>query len=84
MTLLEVQANAIVRRFCLAVETLQQQGIGIKGMCKKMHIDRRNLYHKLAMRDTTTVMPPLWLAQMCKQYDVSADWLLTGRGEMFE
>lgn len=83
MTILEAQGNAIVKRFFLVVETLRAQGVGMKTMCSKMRIDRRNLYHKRALQDTATVVSLAWLSQICKHYDVSADWLLTGRGEMF-
>ena len=84
MTPIKAQGNAIAKRFFLVIETLQNQGIGIQTMCKKMHIDRRNLYQKRKIQDLTIAISPIWLAQMCKSYDVSADWLLTGRGEMFK
>lgn len=51
-------------------------------LCRELQVDRRN-FDKQAADHSRHILRPSWLSVLVLQYDVSADWLLTGRGWMF-
>ena len=74
----------IKSRFYQAFVKLLELG-EIKGRqtyCNLYGIDKRNFYAQ--EKDMSLHRMQLyWLVPMVKEYNVSADWLLTGRGSMF-
>lgn len=49
--------------------------------CIKYGINYSNLLRTLREYETRSVQPD-WIAAIVLEYNVSADWILTGRGEM--
>lgn len=74
--------NEIVRRFFLAIEILKlsKQIRGEKTLCDRYGINRRNLY-QLRQDFTRGIFRVEWLAFLCHDFGISADWLLNGQGE---
>lgn len=75
----------IVNRFYQAVDALYAVG-EIKRVA---HFEREcginhGTFYKLRIDPTRHLLRPAWLAHLVEQYGVSADWLLLGRGRMFE
>lgn len=70
-------------RFFQAYEELKALGKTNKSrLCREVGIDRRN-FDKQALDHSRHILQPEWLAVLVREYGVSADWLLTGRGWMF-
>ena len=51
-------------------------------VCRDLGVDRRNL-HQQAADHSRRILRVEWLTYLVKEYGVSADWLLTGRGWPF-
>ncbi len=77
-------SQQIVRRFFDALEMLKAMRVirGIRTFTDKHGIDRRNLY-QLRTDMSRGLIKVEWLAILVEEYGVSATWLLTGRGAMF-
>lgn len=75
----------IVTRFFMALDALYAVG-EIERMVhfeQAAGINHASLY-KLRKDHSRHLIRPYWLAYIVKHYGVSADWLLLGRGRMFE
>lgn len=74
----------IKARFYEAFDRLVELGfISTKeGFYERHGIDKRN-FHKIRNSDSLRIDLRL-VALLASKYNVSADWLLTGRGKMFE
>lgn len=75
----------IVARFIKAIDTLYINGDistirSFERECKMAH----NALFRLRKDNSRHLMRPAWLAHLVEHYEVSADWLLLGRGRMFE
>ena len=79
------ESQKIVGRFFQSIETLKTTGQlrGKKTFCDEMNINRRNLY-QLEKNHSRDIFQVSWLTHLITKYGVSADWLLTGRGDMFK
>lgn len=79
------ETKQIMIRFYSALDALiAKKGIrGINTYCRLYNIDRRNL---LAQKKdlNRAIIQISWLQGAVKDFGVSADWLLTGRGDMFK
>jgi len=78
------ESTLIVNRFFQAIETLIENRI-IKGkqpFCLKYNINRRNLW-QLDKDRTKNIFQVSWLSILVCDFNVSSEWLLTGRGDMF-
>lgn len=76
---------AIKERFFTAIRELLAMGVlrGRQTYCRLYGIDKRNFYAQEA--DLTLLRIQLyWLVPLVHEYGVSAKWLLTGEGYMFE
>lgn len=77
--------TAIKERFYTAIRELLAMGVlrGRQTYCRLYGIDKRNFYAQEA--DLTLLRIQLyWLVPLVHEYGVSAKWLLTGEGYMFE
>ena len=77
--------TAIKERFYIAIRELLAMGVlrGRQTYCRLYGIDKRNFYAQEA--DLTLLRIQLyWLVPLVHEYGVSAKWLLTGEGYMFE
>lgn len=73
----------IVVRFFQALQYLKEQKIirGVQTFTREHDINRRNLY--LLQKDhTRNIFQVAWLTYLIRDYNVSAIWLLTGRGDI--
>ena len=66
-------------RFFQAIDALMAEGISQRTICGKTRIDRRNLF---AYREMGRV-PLAWVISLVIEFGISAEWLLTGKGKMF-
>ena len=72
----------ITNRFFEAIEILKSQN-KIKGLhtfTTKFNINRRNLQDVRKNPDVKILKPDI-ISYLVTEYDVSAEWILTGRGE---
>lgn len=76
---------AIITRFYVALDMIiaQKKIRGIKTYCSEYNIDRRHLY---AQREDKNkgFFEVYWLIPLIKDFGVSSEWLLLGRGGMFK
>ena len=73
----------IVGRFFQALQYLKELKIirGVQTFTREHDINRRNLY--LLQKDhTRDIFQVAWLTYLIRDYNVSAIWLLTGRGDI--
>lgn len=77
-------SEAIVRRFFLALDTLKdiRQIHGVTNFTEQHGINRRNLY-QLRKSPERNIFQCAWLRYLVEDYGVNANWLLTGRGNIF-
>ena len=78
------QGVKIVARFFEALDTLIAKKVirGKKTFTTKYGINRGSFY-RLEKDKSRDILQLEWLAGLITDYNVSADWLLTGRGSMF-
>lgn len=74
----------IVERFFLAIDSMKRDRIigGLSPFCVKYSIDRRNLY-QLKKDKSRDIFQVSWLFYLVRDFGVSADWLLTGNGNLY-
>lgn len=77
-------SQSVVRRFFEALDAVVKEKNDLRGratFCRKYEINRRNLY-QLEQDMSRDIFQSAWLTYLVRDYGVSADWLLTGRGEI--
>lgn len=76
-------SQEIISRFFQALYRLKSEGVirGKQTFTRAHEINRWNM-NTLEKDMTRDIFQPAWLAYLVKDYGVSADWLLTGRGEI--
>lgn len=78
-------SQMVVRRFFEAMDAVikekQNKLRGRATFCRKYEINRRNLY-QLEQDPSRDIFQAAWLTYLVRDFGVSADWLLTGRGEI--
>lgn len=78
------ESQIIIGRFFNALAQLKaDKRIGGKTpFAEKYNINRRNLY-KLEKNYEKDIFQVAWLFYLVNDYNVSAEWLLTGRGDFY-
>jgi hypothetical protein len=78
------ESQKTVKRFFEAIYALKEKKIirGKQTFTRRYNINNRNFW-TLEHNYASDVIQMSWLMHLVKDYDVSADWLLTGRGKMF-
>ena len=78
-------SKQIMVRFYSAIDTIKamKKIRGINTYCRENNIDRRNFYAQRKDLDRGWFHVS-WLHPLVKEYGISARWLLTGHGNMFE
>ena len=74
----------IVRRFFIAIRELIEMGElrGMQTFTRLYKINRRNLY-QLEKEPERSIFRVSWLTYLVEDFNISAQWLLTGRGGAF-
>lgn len=74
----------ITNRFFHAIDLLISNGTirGLKTITSKYNINRWNLLHVREHPDNAVLKPEL-ISILVRDYGISADWILIGRGEIF-
>lgn len=74
----------ITKRFYEAIKMLiESKSIrGRQTYCTLANIDKRNFYKQEKNLDLN-IMQLYWLVPMVKELNINAQWLLTGKGNMF-
>lgn len=77
------ETKELTERFFSALNTLSQQKVirGKATFVKKYGLDLRNFYK---VRENKISLKPEWLVYLVRDYNVSAEWLMLGRGGMFD
>lgn len=70
----------IARRVKQVVDTYFTWGTK-RQFCMKYNIDYAN-FSKALINPQNKGLDPAWIAAIVIEFDISADWILTGRGEM--
>lgn len=80
----DTHSTAITNRFFTALGEIiaKKQLRGIQTFCRLYEIDKRNLY-KIKNEPEKFYLKPSYLYYLVKDFSVSADWLLMGKGEIF-
>ena len=75
----------ITRRFFLALETLQvkKELRGLKSFTDRYGLNYWNI-NTLRKEPEKRILKAEWLTYLVSDYNISAEWLLTGRGSMFK
>lgn len=81
---MDEESIAVVGRFFWALNGLKDRGIirGKATFAKKYAINRRHMW-LLEREPWRGIFKPSWLTWIVRDYGVSAEWLLTGHGEIF-
>ena len=76
-------SQKVISRFFQALYYLKAQHIirGKQTFTSKFEINRWNL-NSLEKDMSRDIFQPAWLAYLVEEYNVSAEWLLTGRGDI--
>ena len=84
MTISQVGID-INKRFFLALDTLKHDKKirGIQSFTKEFGINRWNLI-TVKKESTSRFVKTEWLNYLVSHYNISAEWLLTGRGNLYK
>ena len=76
--------KTVVSRFFEAIEELRVRKHSIPEICERIDTDKGNFYRKRRGERGNATLPVEWLSALVEKYNVSAEWLLVGKGEMFK
>ena len=82
--MLDYESTIICERFIQCLSRLKADGkiTGITSFCERYHINRRNMA-KLKNDTSRQIFKPSWMYYLVRDYGISADYLLTGRGQVY-
>ena len=80
--MLTQRGESVGVRFFEAIEALRDS-YSIPEICKQIGTDPGNFYRKRRGERGVAKLPVGWLSAIVVHYGVSAEWLLIGKGEMF-
>ena len=74
----------ITNRFFEAIDMLKAQKVirGLQTFTTKYDINRWNM-NTVKWNPERSMLKPEWMAYIVRDFGISADWLITGRGGMF-
>ena len=77
------EGQAITKRFFDAIEILSSNRTirGLKTFTDKNGINRRNFIRVKKFQECS-VLKPEWIFYLCTDYNISASWIITGKGDM--
>lgn len=78
-------AIEITNRFRKAVEYARRlEGWGmVKRFCERRGINETQFYSTLGHPELR-ILQPYWIAALCGDYNLSAEWIMTGAGKMIK
>lgn len=78
------ESQKIVKRFFEALYALKERKVirGKQTFTNRYDIPRWN-FNKLEKDPSRDIIQMSWLAYLVSDYGISAEWLLTGKGDMF-
>ncbi len=76
---------AITKRFFLAIDRLKEEKRirGLQTFTREYDINYWNIC-TLKKQPERSVLKPEWLYYLVKNYNVSSEWLITGRGHFYK
>ena len=75
---------AITKRFFLAIDRLKEEKKirGLQTFTREYDINYWNI-NTVKKQPERSVLKPEWLYYLVKNYNVSSEWLITGRGDFY-
>lgn len=82
--MLDYESTLISKRFLECLSRLKADGriTGVYQFCERYGINRRNL-SQLYKDPSRQIFKPSWLYFLVRDFGISADYLLTGRGSVY-
>lgn len=79
------ESQQVIKRFFEALQALKERKIirGKQTFTNMYGINRWNL-NTLEKNPEKDIFQVAWLTYLVKDFDISSQWLLTGRGDMFK
>lgn len=83
-TLSEIE-KGIKQRFFSALDTVINMRLirGVQTFTREHNLNRRNIY-KTKDPESNLRVQSEWIYFLCTDFNISADWIITGRGSMFK
>ena len=74
----------ITNRFFLAIETLKMQGRikSLRAITERYGLNYGN-FHTMKTRPETYILKPELIAALSEDFDISTEWILLGKGHIF-
>jgi hypothetical protein len=78
------ESQKIVKRFFEVIYDLKERKVirGKQTFTRKHNINNRNFW-LLEKNHASDIMQMAWLGHLIHDYGVSAEWLITGKGDMY-
>ena len=79
------QGQEITARFFLAIDTLKNMGKvrSLRQITTMYNVNYGNM-HSIKTNSHIFILKPELIANLCRDFSISAEWILLGTGEMFK